>query len=80
MIKAERFALMLVFCLTATVGYSQDLNSEYGGPVHPVPRGEVPGMHVQLLKSGTEREYASSLGKGTKLFPDPRYRAPISPL
>ncbi len=54
--------------LTATVGYSHDLNSEYGGPVHPVPRGEAPGMQVQLLKSGTEREYASFWARGQSFF------------
>jgi hypothetical protein len=29
MINAKRFAHMLVFCLTTTLGYSQDLESEY---------------------------------------------------
>src|SRR5258706_7446475 len=68
MINAKRFALMLVFCLTATLGYSQDLDSEYVAPVHPVPRGEPPGMKVQLLKAGPEREYAVIFAKGDEAF------------
>ena len=68
MIPAKRFALMLVFCLTATLGYSQDLGSEYVAPVHPVPRGEAPGMKVQLLKNGTEREYAVIFANGDEAF------------
>lgn len=68
MINAKRFALMLVFCLTATLGYSQDVNSEYVAPVHPVPRGEAPGMKVQLLKAGPEREYAVIFAKGDEAF------------
>ena len=68
MIHAKRFALMLVFCLTAALGYSQDLDSEYVAPVHPVPRGVAPGMKVQLLKSGTEREYAVIFAKGDEAF------------
>jgi uncharacterized protein len=59
---------MLALCLTATLGYSQDLDSEYVAPVHPVPRGEAPGMKVQLLKSGTEREYAVIFAKGDEAF------------
>ena len=69
MIHAKRFALMLVFCLTATLGYSQDLDNEYVAPVHPVPRGEAPGMKVQLLKSGMEnKEYAVIFAKGDEPF------------
>jgi predicted DNA-binding protein with PD1-like motif len=68
MINAKRFAFMLVFCLTASLGYSQDLNSEYVAPVHPVPRGEAPGMKVQLLKAGPEREYAVIFAKGDEAF------------
>ncbi|SRR5258708_1177708 len=68
MINAKRFALMLVFCLTATLGYSQDLDSEYVALVHPVPRGEAPGMKVQLLKAGPEREYAVIFAKGDEAF------------
>jgi hypothetical protein len=50
MIKARRFAYIVVFCLIASLGYSQSLDSEYVAPVHPVPRGKAPGMKVQLLK------------------------------
>jgi uncharacterized protein len=65
MIHAKRFALMLAFCLTATLGYSQNLDREYVAPVHPVPRGEAPGMKVQLLKGGMEnKEYAVIFAKG----------------
>jgi len=86
MIDAKRFAHMLVFCLTTTLGYSQDLDSEYVAPVHPVPRGEAPGMKFQLLKGGMEnKEYAVIFAKGTRLSPDCRSlprntKAPISPL
>jgi hypothetical protein len=69
MINAKRFAHMLVFCLTTTLGYSQDLESEYVAPVHPVPRGEAPGMKVQLLKGGMEnKEYAVIFAKGDEAF------------
>jgi len=69
MINAKRFAHMLVFCLTTTLGYSQDLDSEYVAPVHPVPRGESPGMKVQLLKGGMEnKEYAVIFAKGDEAF------------
>ena len=69
MINAKRLAYMLVLCLTATFGYSQNLNSEYVAPVHPVPRGEAPGMKVQLLKRGTEnQEYAVIFAKGDEAF------------
>jgi predicted DNA-binding protein with PD1-like motif len=69
MINAKRLAYMLVLCLTATFGYSQNLNSEYVAPVRPVPRGEAPGMKVQLLKRGTEnQEYAVIFAKGDEAF------------
>jgi uncharacterized protein len=69
MVNAKRFAHMLVFCLTTTLGYSQDLDSEYVAPVHPVPRGEAPGMKVQLLKGGMEnKEYAVIFAKGDEAF------------
>jgi uncharacterized protein len=69
MIHAKRFSLMLAFCLTAALGYSQDLDSEYVVPVHPVPRGEAPGMKVQLLKDGMEnKEYAVIFAKGDEAF------------
>jgi predicted DNA-binding protein with PD1-like motif len=68
MINTKRIVHMLAFCLTATLGYSQDLDSEYVAPVHPAPRGEAPGMKVQLLKSGTEREYAVIFAKGDEAF------------
>jgi hypothetical protein len=69
MINAKRFGHMLVFCLTTTLGYSQDLDSEYVAPVHRVPRGEAPGMKVQLLKGGMEnKEYAIIFGKGDEAF------------
>jgi hypothetical protein len=50
MIKARRFAYIVVFCLTASLGYSQSLDSEYVAPVHLVPRGKATGMKVPLLK------------------------------
>src|SRR5260370_12425776 len=69
MINAKGFAHMLVFCLTTTLGYSQDLDSEYVAPVHPVPRGEAAGMKVQLLKGGMEnKEYAVIFAKGDEAF------------
>ena len=86
MINGKRFALMLAFCLIATLGYSQDLNSEYVAPVQPVPRGEAPGMKVQLLKGGMEnKEYAVIFAKWDEVFQDcrslprdTRYKAHIS--
>lgn len=69
MITSKQFVYMLAFCLTTTLGYSQDLDSEYAAPVHPVPRGEAPGMKVQLLKSGLEnKEYAVIFAKGDEAF------------
>jgi predicted DNA-binding protein with PD1-like motif len=69
MITAKRFAHMLVFCLATTLGYSQDLDSEYVSPVHPVPRGQAPGMKIQLLKGGMENvEYAVIFAKGDEAF------------
>jgi predicted DNA-binding protein with PD1-like motif len=69
MINVKRFVYMLAFCLTTTLGHSQDLDSEYVAPVHPVPRGEAPGMKVQLLKGGTEnQEYAVIFAKGDEAF------------
>jgi len=56
-------------CLTTTLGYWQGLDSEYVAPVHPVPRGEAPGMKVQLLKRGMEnKEYAVIFAKGDEAF------------
>lgn len=69
MIDVKRFVYMLALCLTATLGYSQDLGSDYVAPVHPVRRGEAPGMKVQLLKGGMEnREYAVIFAKGDEAF------------
>ena len=69
MITAKRFAHMLVFCLATTLGYSQDLDSEYVSPVHPVPRGQAPGMKIQLLKGGMKNmEYAVIFAKGDEAF------------
>jgi len=68
MTKAKWLALISVFCLTATLGYSQDFDSEYVAPVHPVPRGEAPGMKVQLLKAGSEIEYAVIFAEGDEAF------------
>ena len=69
MITAKRFAHLLVFCLATTLGYSQDLDSEYVSPVHPVPRGQAPGMKIQLLKGGMENmEYAVIFAKGDEAF------------
>jgi uncharacterized protein len=69
MINAKRFAYMLAFCLTATLGYSQDLDSTYVAPVHPVSRGKAPGMKVQLLKGGMEnKEYAVIFATGDEAF------------
>jgi uncharacterized protein len=68
-INAKWFAPMLAFCLTATLGYAQDLDSQYVAPVHPVPRGEAPGMKVQLLKGGVgSKEYAVIFGEGEEAF------------
>jgi predicted DNA-binding protein with PD1-like motif len=67
-INAKRFAHMLAFCLTATVGYSQNIDSQYVAPVHPVSRGEAPSMKVQLLKAGPEREYAVIFAEGDEAF------------
>jgi hypothetical protein len=53
MIKATRFAFIVVFCLTVSLGYSQSLDSKYVAPVHPVPRGKAPGMKVQLSEDLT---------------------------
>ena len=52
MINVKQFVPMLALCLTATLGYSQDRDSEYVAPVHPVPRGEAPGMKVQKIDVG----------------------------
>jgi uncharacterized protein len=69
MINTKRIVHMLAFCLTATLGYSQDRDSEYVAPVHPVPRGEAPGMKVQLLKDGMEnKEYAVIFAQGDEAF------------
>jgi predicted DNA-binding protein with PD1-like motif len=69
MITAKRFAHMSVFCLATTLAYSQDLDSEYVSPVHPVPRGQAPGMKIQLLKGGMENmEYAVIFAKGDEAF------------
>jgi predicted DNA-binding protein with PD1-like motif len=69
MINTKRFVYMLAFWLSTTLGYSQDLESQYVAPVHPVPRGEAPGMKVQLLKDGMEnREYAIIFAKGDEAF------------
>ena len=67
--QREAIAQMLAFCLTTTLGYSQDLDSEYVAPVHPVPRGEAPGIKIQLLKGGMEnKEYAVIFAKGDEAF------------
>jgi uncharacterized protein len=69
MINPKRFVHLLAFCLTTTLGYSQDLDSQYVAPEHPVPRGEAPGMKVQLLKGGMEnKEYAVIFAKGDEAF------------
>jgi hypothetical protein len=69
MINAKRFAPMLIFCLITTLGHSQDLDSQYVAPVHPVPRGKAPGMKVQLLKRGMEnKEYAVIFAKEDEAF------------
>ena len=39
MINAKQFVHMLALCLTATLGYAQDRDSEYVTRVHPVPIG-----------------------------------------
>jgi hypothetical protein len=89
MINPKRFAHMFVFCLTATLGYSEDLDSQYVAQVHPVPRGEAPGIKDQLLKGGMEnKEYAVIFAKGDEAFSGlqefaEKYQiqsAPISPL
>ena len=69
MINTKQLVYMLTFCLATTLGYSQDSNSEYVATVHPVPRGEAPGMKVQLLKGGMEnKEYAIIFAKGDEAF------------
>jgi len=69
MINAKRVALLLVLCLTAILGYSQDRNNEYVAPAHPIPRGKAPGMKVQLLNGGTgTKEYAVIFAKGDEAF------------
>ena len=69
MINPKQFVYMLAFCLATTLGYSQNLDGEYVAPEHPVPRGEAPGMKVQLLKSGLEnKEYAVIFAKGDEAF------------
>jgi uncharacterized protein len=69
MINAKQFVHMVALCLTATIGYAQDRDSEYVAPVHPVSRGEAPGMKVQLLKDGIEnKEYAVIFAQGDEAF------------
>jgi uncharacterized protein len=69
MINAKQFVHMLTLCLTSTLGYSQDRDREYVAPAHPVPRGEAPGMKVQLLKDGMEnKEYAVIFAQGDEAF------------
>jgi hypothetical protein len=69
MIKATHFTHIVVLCLTASLGHSQSLDSEYVAPVHPVPQGKPPGMKVQLLKRGVEtQEYAVIFTKGDEAF------------
>jgi uncharacterized protein len=54
---------------TATLGYSQNNDSQYVAPVQPVPRGLASGMKVQLLKGGMEnKEYAVIFAKGDEAF------------
>lgn len=69
MINARLFAHTLAFCLTVTLGYSQNLDRKYVTPVKPVPRGEAPGMKVQLLKGGIgNKEYAVIFAKGDEVL------------
>lgn len=69
MINAKRFAPVLALCLIIPLVYSQDINSEYVAPVHPVPRGKAPGMKVQLLNGGVEnKEYAVIFAQGDEAF------------
>jgi hypothetical protein len=69
MIDAKRLVPILAFCLTATYGSLQNLDNQYVAPVHPVPRGQAPGMKVQLLKGGMEiKEYAVIFAKGDEAF------------
>jgi uncharacterized protein len=69
MINAKQFVHILAFRLIPTFGYAQDRDSEYVAPVHPVPRGEAPGMKVQLLKDGMEnKKYAVIFAQGDEAF------------
>jgi len=44
--QREAICPFVGLCLTTTLGYSQDLDSEYVSPLHPVPRGD---RHTETL-------------------------------
>lgn len=73
MTNAKLLARMFILCVTAILGHSQDFKSKYVAPVHPVPRGQAPGMKVQLLEGGAgNKEYAVIFAQGDEAFQDCR--------
>jgi uncharacterized protein len=67
-IKLLIYAVLLAGIATMT-GYAQDAVSEYIAPADAVPKGEAPGMKVQLLNPGeATKQYAVIFYQGDEAF------------
>ncbi len=62
-------ALLIIGLTTATMGQSQETNSEYVAPPDAGPKGKAPRMQVQLLNPGEKtQQYAVIFYQGDEAF------------
>jgi predicted DNA-binding protein with PD1-like motif len=72
--KSKRLSYLLacvslLIAIATTAAHSQETSGDYVAPAQAVPRGNAPGMQVQLLsRGGPTKEYAVIFAKGDEAF------------